>query len=59
MALLERVAEGDLVPDSVTVDEVVWLGDTVPDDVIDGDKVDDPRDFTNYAGNSTKYLSER
>ena len=26
---------------------------------IDGDKVDDPRDFTNYAGNSTKYLSER
>jgi len=26
---------------------------------IDGDLVDDPRDFTNYAGNSTKYLSER
>jgi len=26
---------------------------------LDGDKVDDPRDFTNYAGNSTKYLSER
>jgi len=26
---------------------------------IDGDKVDDPRDFTNYAGNTTKYLSER
>ena len=41
MALLERVAEGDLVPDSVTVDEVVWLGDTVPDEVIDGDKVEE------------------
>ena len=26
---------------------------------LDGDRVDDPRDFTNYAGNSTKYLSER
>jgi hypothetical protein len=41
VALLERVAEGDLVPDSVTVDEVVWLGDTVPDEVIDGDKVEE------------------
>ena len=39
--MLERVAEGDLVPDTVTVDEEVWLGEIVPDEVIDGDRVDE------------------